>query len=358
MTINLKSPINRMGGKFFLRDWLVQYIPQHTLYCEVFGGAGHVLFGKSPSKVEVLNDIDSHLINFFQVIKDQEKRQRLIDTLQYMPYSRQLWQEMRDKIRGQDVITVITSHKLRQKSYKRQLVEARLKECPGISDRQIAKSLGVSQPFVSNIRKKLERDGDVITVITSLDTFGRKQQRNRSYTTDVQKAAEWYYLNRTCFGGDMRSGGFALPSVTGRNPAQSYTNSIATFNDIAVRLQGVTIENLSYQECIQKYDSKDTLFFCDPPYLNAEDYYGKKNFALEDHRDLANMLNVVKGKVMITHYQNDLYDELYRDWQKYEYSSFKGSYKSDGEEKPKTTEVLYCNFEPPVRTRNLFEGVN
>lgn len=68
-------------------------------------------------------------------------------------------------------------------------------------------------------------------------------------------------------------------------------------------------------------------------------------------------LKNIKGKVMITHYQNGLYDELYRDWQRYEYQSFKGSRKSDGEAKPKTTEVLFCNFKPEVRTRNLFEGV-
>lgn len=62
---------------------------------------------------------------------------------------------------------------------------------------------------------------------------------------------------------------------------------------------------------------------------------------------------------MVTHYQNDLYDELYRDWQRYEYSSFKGSHKSNtGKTKPQTTEILYCNFEPEVKTRSLFQGMN
>ncbi|KAA0248319.1 MAG: DNA adenine methylase [Candidatus Jettenia sp.] len=67
-------------------------------------------------------------------------------------------------------------------------------------------------------------------------------------------------------------------------------NSIDTFHDVARRLQGVTIECLDYRECIQRYDSKDTLFFCDPPYLNAEGFYGKENFSQDDHRDLANCL--------------------------------------------------------------------
>lgn len=66
--INLKSPINRFGGKFYLRDWLLRHIPKHTLYCEVFAGAGHLLFAKTSSQAEILNDIDGSLINFFRVI--------------------------------------------------------------------------------------------------------------------------------------------------------------------------------------------------------------------------------------------------------------------------------------------------
>ncbi|GIL20821.1 MAG: hypothetical protein DWB56_13955 [Candidatus Jettenia sp.] len=61
---------------------------------------------------------------------------------------------------------------------------------------------------------------------------------------------------------------------------------------------------------------------------------------------------------MVTHYQNGLYDELYKGWQRYEYESFKGSHKSDaGEEKPGTTEILYTNFEPELKTRSLFNGL-
>ena len=72
----LKSPVNRMGGKYYLTGWLCQHIPGHRLYCEPFCGAGHLLFDKRPSPVEVLNDVDGHLIGFFQVIKDPEKRRK------------------------------------------------------------------------------------------------------------------------------------------------------------------------------------------------------------------------------------------------------------------------------------------
>lgn len=65
----LKPPICRMGGKSRLRKTIIAMIPGHTCYVELFFGAGWVYFGKEPSKVEVINDIDKELINLFKMIK-------------------------------------------------------------------------------------------------------------------------------------------------------------------------------------------------------------------------------------------------------------------------------------------------
>ncbi|MCR4319177.1 MAG: hypothetical protein NUV74_02430, partial [Candidatus Brocadiaceae bacterium] len=61
---------------------------------------------------------------------------------------------------------------------------------------------------------------------------------------DIERSAQWFYLNRTCFAGDQRQGGFSVPSVTGRNPVQSFRNTIDSLNDIAERLRNICIENL------------------------------------------------------------------------------------------------------------------
>lgn len=65
----LKPPIPRMGGKSRLRKTILERIPEHTCYVEPFFGVGWVYFGKEPSKVEVINDIDKELINMFRMIK-------------------------------------------------------------------------------------------------------------------------------------------------------------------------------------------------------------------------------------------------------------------------------------------------
>ena len=67
----VNSPFKWVGGKSRLRKQIVALIPNHTCYVELFAGAAWVLFAKPPSEVEVLNDIDRELVNFFRIVKYQ-----------------------------------------------------------------------------------------------------------------------------------------------------------------------------------------------------------------------------------------------------------------------------------------------
>jgi len=68
-----KSPLTWIGGKFYLLKHLNKLLDtKHKIYVEVFGGAGHLLFFKEKSEIEVYNDIDDRLTNFFEVIKDEK----------------------------------------------------------------------------------------------------------------------------------------------------------------------------------------------------------------------------------------------------------------------------------------------
>ncbi|MEQ1678846.1 MAG: DNA adenine methylase, partial [Chitinophagaceae bacterium] len=70
MKIQLKTPISYYGGKQKLCSLILDLIPAHNLYCEPFVGGGAVFFGKQPSNVEVLNDTNKELINFYQVTQN------------------------------------------------------------------------------------------------------------------------------------------------------------------------------------------------------------------------------------------------------------------------------------------------
>ena len=82
----LNSPIKWVGGKSRLRKYIVPLFPFHTCFVDLFAGGGWVLFGKPKSEVEVLNDFDEELINFFRVVK--YKPEELIESFRLELVSR------------------------------------------------------------------------------------------------------------------------------------------------------------------------------------------------------------------------------------------------------------------------------
>lgn len=94
----MNSFICWIGGKKLLRKSIIENFPVGggtDRYIEVFGGAGWVLFGKEPHKLEVFNDIDGELINLYRCIKYHPEA--LQKELEYMLVSRELFYENRDK---------------------------------------------------------------------------------------------------------------------------------------------------------------------------------------------------------------------------------------------------------------------
>jgi DNA adenine methylase len=65
----LKSPLAWLGGKSQLADRIIERMPAHTAYCEVFAGAAWVLFKKPESKVEIINDINRELVTLYRCVK-------------------------------------------------------------------------------------------------------------------------------------------------------------------------------------------------------------------------------------------------------------------------------------------------
>lgn len=71
MKPSLRTPITYYGGKQKLLSEILPLIPKHKLYCEPFVGGAAVFFGKEPSDLEVINDTNKELINFYQVCKNR-----------------------------------------------------------------------------------------------------------------------------------------------------------------------------------------------------------------------------------------------------------------------------------------------
>ena len=66
----MNSPLAYIGGKSKLAKTIIDMMPEHKSYCEVFAGAAWVFFKKAVSKYEVINDLDSDLVVFYRVLQN------------------------------------------------------------------------------------------------------------------------------------------------------------------------------------------------------------------------------------------------------------------------------------------------
>lgn len=81
-----RPPLRYHGGKWQLADWIISVMPQHKVYCEPYGGGASVLLSKPSTFLEVYNDLNGDVVNFFSVLRDHtEELVRLIDLT---PFSR------------------------------------------------------------------------------------------------------------------------------------------------------------------------------------------------------------------------------------------------------------------------------
>ena len=92
----MKSPLAYIGGKSKLAPTIVEMIPEHKTYCEVFTGAGWVFFRKEPTKYEILNDKDSDLISLYRVL--QNHLEEFLKQFKFLLSSREWFEDWKKQI--------------------------------------------------------------------------------------------------------------------------------------------------------------------------------------------------------------------------------------------------------------------
>ncbi len=87
------------GGKGMLVKKLLQFVPPHDAYIEPFFGGGSLFFAKRPVKIEVINDIDKDLMNFYSVLRDDVKFNKFMKLTYLTLYSRAEYMHAREKFK-------------------------------------------------------------------------------------------------------------------------------------------------------------------------------------------------------------------------------------------------------------------
>jgi DNA adenine methylase len=92
----LPAPFQYYGGKTYLRDFILPHLQGGKIYVEPYCGSANIFFAKDPHPVEVLNDLNGEIVNFFRVLQDPDHFKKFVHRVRWTPYS---LDELREAIR-------------------------------------------------------------------------------------------------------------------------------------------------------------------------------------------------------------------------------------------------------------------
>lgn len=177
-----------------------------------------------------------------------------------------------------------------------------------------------------------------------LTPFSRREYE-KAYelaVNDIERARRFAVRCWMGFGcGNLYRNGFKTGQQThSPNPAKGWNQLPETMKLAAERLKGVQIENLPAIELIKRYDTKDVFIYADPPYLHGtrKKYLYKHEMSNADHEKLLHVLTKHPGKVLLSGYDNDLYNDMLIGWKK-------AQKKTRAETGVPRVETLWMNYE-------------
>lgn len=264
----IRSPFKWAGGKSRLRKYILALIPEHSCYVEPFAGAAWVLFGKPPSDVEVLNDIDEELISFFRVVK--HKPEELV------------------------------------KSFDWELVS----------------------------RAEFER-------LAALDP---------NNLSEVERAHRFFYIIMAGWGGELNYPRFQT-SISDGGHGNRLVGGLKFLEQrirpAYERLKTVLIENMEWRDCVERYDSKKTFMYLDPPYPKNPINYKHNMRDWKEHEEIAEFLRQAKSKWILSSYDDSEVRELYNGWNFVPIQAYSGMRRSKkSSNRTLNKEILVLNFNP------------
>jgi DNA adenine methylase len=106
------------------------------------------------------------------------------------------------------------------------------------------------------------------------------------------------------------------------------------------------VENMDFEEVIQKYDGPSTYVYADPPYWKTENYYNNHDFDSKDHERLADCLKGIQGKFSLSYYDfpqlHTWFPPLQYVWEKKEFA--KAAAAKKGKTQNMGEELLIMNY--------------
>ena len=145
----------------------------------------------------------------------------------------------------------------------------------------------------------------------SRELYREYRSTYKSQTDKVVRAFQWFVVSRQSFG-SIQGQSWGGTSKATKNCALAWWNLLLELTQHHQRFKDVRIECMDYRKVLDQYDSPTTLFYMDPPYVTNTRRRGGYAHEMSNtaHRQLIDRIQELKGKVLLSGYQNDIYNEL------------------------------------------------
>lgn len=131
----------------------------------------------------------------------------------------------------------------------------------------------------------------------------------------IESARMFFVVARQSFGGRFGAGWGFNSNVHGAphgHDTVSYSNAVNNIDILSDRLSGVVVHNDDWRYILNKYDSDDSVFYVDPPYVHQTRSISRYDYELtdDDHIELVDTLLQIRGMALVSGYDNKIYSKL------------------------------------------------
>lgn len=189
------------------------------------------------------------------------------------------------------------------------------------------------QYHCEELRREIVRGGAEVS-LNSRELFqDYLEQINMRGLTDIQRAARYFYLIRISYGAQRDTFCCSRKTLEG---------ATAKLPEIQQRLKNVVIENRDFEALIKTYNRPSALFYLDPPYYNAEDFY--QGFRHDDHERLHGCLKSIKGQFVLSYNDAPEIRRLYKDYNLFEVERANNLASKHGAGQAAYKELIITNY--------------
>lgn len=206
---------------------------------------------------------------------------------------------------------------------------------------------------LTNFFRTLRDQEEVLVKLIGLTPFSREELMRacepEQGLSDLERARRFFVRarqTRTGLAQTSSAGRWAHCVLTSRagmaGAVSRWLGSVEKLPEIAQRLLRVQIENAPAVDVIRRFDTTETVFYLDPPYVHSARgdvaAYGYE-MTDQEHEELAEVLSHVRGRVVLSGYRTELYERLFKGWRRVD-----GPHRITHSVRQPRQESLWMNF--------------